>query len=180
MLPKRFSYLLDALPDSFQGVAFNPSFRTALSYFRILGEDLDDNEKGEKILRLFFGDNVPNDEGVGRFILEFITAKSVEELEEEKIKRKKDFDFDFDSGRILASFIEAYGIDLTKTDLHWWVFLQLLNALPEETIFRKVIDIRNRKTTGNLKDDMKLIEAQQAFALPDDIDDDDGSSLFGG
>jgi hypothetical protein len=58
--------------------------------------------------------------------------------------------------------------------------LQLLNALPEETIFRKVIDIRNRKTTGNLKDDMKLIEAQQAFALPDDIDDDDGSSLFGG
>ena len=47
-------------------------------------------------------------------------------------------DFSKDEGSIYASFMQQYGIDLYKADLHWWSFINLLNGLDENTVFMKI------------------------------------------
>ena len=56
---------------------------------------------------------------------------------------KKVFDFTEDSGYIYASFFQEYGIDLAKTNMHWYRFLALLNNLSENTQLGKIIAWRS-------------------------------------
>lgn len=51
-------------------------------------------------------------------------------------------DFETDGNRIFTSFRLAYGIDLTEVRMHWWKFLLLLFALPEETPFMQAVRLR--------------------------------------
>lgn len=51
-------------------------------------------------------------------------------------------DFSTDQGMIYASFMQQYGIDLYKAELHWWSFINLLNALDENTAFMKIVGFR--------------------------------------
>lgn len=41
--------------------------------------------------------------------------------------------FERDAEFIHADFLTSYGIDLSEVDLHWWKFLSLMKALPENT-----------------------------------------------
>lgn len=54
-------------------------------------------------------------------------------------KHEELVDFEHDANYIYADFLTAYGIDLTKEDasLHWWQFLALLGALPEDASMSK-------------------------------------------
>lgn len=61
-------------------------------------------------------------------------------------------DFCGDAEVILSSFLIAYGIDLTKTSMHWWKFLALLRALPPDTPLMRIIDLRTCDTT-KIEDD---------------------------
>lgn len=51
-------------------------------------------------------------------------------------------DFEIDSDLIYAAFLETYNIDLLQADLHWHVFLALLNGISEETKLAKVMSYR--------------------------------------
>lgn len=74
---------------------------------------------------------------------------------------KKTFDFLQDSGRIYAAFVQAYGIDLFKMQgkLHWWQFIQLFNALPDNTRMAQVISIRAREIPAPTKYNAAEIES---------------------
>lgn len=52
------------------------------------------------------------------------------------------YDFTLDGDRIFASFLQAYGIDLTAVRMHWWKFMTLLLALPEDTVFMQTVRLR--------------------------------------
>lgn len=69
-------------------------------------------------------------------------------------------DFEQDSGRIYASFLQAYNIDLFEVELHWHKFLTLLQNLPEWTTLSKVISIRAYKG-----DDEKLNKLKDSYAI---------------
>ena len=47
-----------------------------------------------------------------------------------------------DFAYIYAAFLSEFGIDLTKTRLHWWRFKALLGALGENTMFAKIVGYR--------------------------------------
>lgn len=69
-------------------------------------------------------------------------------------------DFEQDSGRIYASFLQAYNIDLFEVELHWHKFLILLQNLPEWTTLSKVISIRAYKG-----DDEELNKLKDSYAI---------------
>lgn len=81
-----------------------------------------------------------------------------------------DFDFDFDARYLFAAFMQAYKIDLIEAQgkLHWIKFVALLNALPEDTMFRQIRQIRSTDLSKiKDKDYRKQIKRQQqVFALP--------------
>lgn len=77
-------------------------------------------------------------------------------------------DFDSDMGYIKAAFLQTYGIDLDD-GLPWHKFLDLLNALPDDCLISKIIQIRSKPipppTKDNAKQRAKLIELKHKFAI---------------
>lgn len=62
------------------------------------------------------------------------------------------FDFAQDGEMIYASFMQAYGIDLGMTAMHWHRFMVLLRHLPTESEFMRVVQLR-QCDTSKIEDD---------------------------
>lgn len=80
-------------------------------------------------------------------------------------------DLKHDASYIYNSFRQAYGINLFEEHgkLDWREFLSLLRGLPEDTEYKKIIDIRTRpypKGKHATEERRKLKEAKRAYALP--------------
>lgn len=65
------------------------------------------------------------------------------------------YSFEHDGDYIFSSFLHAYKIDLANEDLHWWTFMKLFNTLPEDTIMKKIIEIRSTKITSSMSKEEK-------------------------
>ena len=81
------------------------------------------------------------------------------------------YDLKADAQYIYNSFRQAYGINLFEEQgkLDWREFMSLLRGLPEETEYKKVIDIRTKpyyKGKGMTEANRKLREAKRHYALP--------------
>lgn len=115
-----------ALPDTVlvDGGAFsvNADFKTILKIFAILDDpEILDAHKGAQLVRLFFREEVPAhwEEAFGWFV------RCGEEPRPER-EEERGFDYDFDAPEIYASFLQLYGVDLLRKNLHWWQFSALL------------------------------------------------------
>lgn len=88
--------------------------------------------------------------------------------EEPYVHRKPLFDFGYDAGCIIAGFRQAYGLDLTNADLHWWHFRILLDGLPENTEFKQRIYYRgiNVGEIKDVKEKQRILKIQRQIALP--------------
>jgi hypothetical protein len=162
-----FNPILDEPPTDCAGVPIKSDFRQGLRFFRALADkDLDDGERSMIIVRLFF-DTFPEDQNsIWPFIEWFISGG---EDKKEGSSGERTFDWNVDAGRLYAAFIQTYGIDLSDPDvkMHWWVFLELFKALPEDTMLLKVMDIRWKKPPKYADDEYKaaLRKAKRAFAI---------------
>lgn len=69
---------------------------------------------------------------------------------------------------IYAAFIQAYGIDLYK-GLSWFRFRDLLSALPADTTYSKILQIRTRPippvTKSNAEERANLIRLKEKYAI---------------
>lgn len=80
--------------------------------------------------------------------------------------RKRGYDFDQDADALYASFQAAYGIDLTKADLHWWAFRGLMAGLPVDTPFMQRIYYRTVDTKGMSKEQRRhVLEMRKRYAI---------------
>lgn len=58
-------------------------------------------------------------------------------------KGEASFDYFQDANVIYGAFQQAYGLTLEEvTNLHWWAFLALLEAIPSGTRFMDIVGIR--------------------------------------
>ena len=105
-----------------------------------------DGDKGKKLPKRL-------DDAVSA-LFRFYSKGADEECGKIASKREKVFDFTEDSGYIYAAFFEQYGIDLTKSSMHWYRFLALLNGLSENTQLRKIIAWRSANLS-EIRDDKK-------------------------
>lgn len=92
-------------------------------------------------LQLLYGDfeGVTGDAAALISELEWFYSGGRETAEGGGKKHEELIDFEADANYIYADFLTAYGIDLINDDtsLHWWQFLALLGALPEDASMSK-------------------------------------------
>lgn len=155
--------LTEELPHVLCGAEFSCDFKSIIRFFEIQESDYSQDEKGMMIQQVLFPNGAPDDKNLGKELSIFLAMG--EEIKEDN--EVKCFDFRIDAGRIFASFMQAYHIDLTKENFHWWIFLELFLALPEDTIIRKIIDIRTKKIDSKMssKEKVETLRLQEKYSL---------------
>lgn len=157
------SILIDELPRTICGAAFRCDFKTILRVIEIQESDAEDMEKAIAIVGQLFDGAPPNDPELWDKLREFITMGD----DGEGSGGDSVFDFREDAGRLYAAFVQAYGIDLTAVDLHWWQFVELFKSLPDDTMLKRVIEIRARPIDPNASAESRIeqVKQKERFAL---------------
>lgn len=78
-------------------------------------------------------------------------------------KGGRHYDFEIDKDVLLASFLTAYGIDLTAASLHWWAFRRLMLNLPPDTPFMERVKYRCADLKKLSKEERKHYKKMQAL-----------------
>lgn len=161
--------LYEAIPEKLEHRG--KEYRLYASFDRVLEalafmkrRDFSDAEKTEYLTFLFFGDGVDPDAELVSAALALLCPAS-------KNSGVRSFDWEQDAAVIYASFLSAYGIDLfsMRGKLHWTAFIALLQNLPADSAFGRLIDIRTcevpRVTKYNQKQVQNLMKAKAAYRL---------------
>jgi hypothetical protein len=146
----------------------NTDYRVALRCFEVIEDDsICDEERALAVIFLLFGE-VPTDnlEDFLRIAGDYLRCG---EKEETQASSEKDMDFFADEKYIVASFMSDYQIDLSRTDMHFWQYIQLIQGFTERSVMSRVREIRNYDLE-ELKDPKaraKMVKAKKAVALPE-------------
>lgn len=176
--------LLDRCPDMVEinGELYpiRSDFRTSILFELLMSDPrLSESQKILGALNLYY-ERLPEDvQSIPSALKAAITfynlGKDIESKDNSNNKdssgtKRKFYSFEHDSEYIYTSFLTAYGIDLTEADLHWWKFRILFNNLPEDTIMKKIIEIRASKITSNMSKEEKrrLRKLKKIYELPQD------------
>lgn len=81
-------------------------------------------------------------------------------------------DYEIDADYIYSAFLQAYGIDLIDTDLHWHKFTALLSSLPENTFLYKIMEYRSYKGKERETKELKHI-----WALPTKLTNEEKEAM---
>ena len=158
--------LLEPLPTEWEGRAIDPDFRHMvwLSNQYLRGRATADPQgMAQEAVRRFYRDPVPPLEVPASFqaMLRFFTSGGTATVS---------FDYAFDADYIVAAFQQAYGIDLTVTQMHWWRFRALFRALPEDTLMARIMSWRSMDTSDmDGKTRQRYEDLKEAFALPKEL-----------
>ena len=81
------------------------------------------------------------------------------------------FDFDLDGSYLIASFMAAYGIDLTTAEMHWHMFLALFRGLPDDACIRKIMGYRSwRNDKSSYEQQMRSLAKSWSLPVKEDED----------
>lgn len=115
-------------------------------------------------VRDVFADKVPPTRDALDDVLEFYRSSNVTPKSEPSNVRALDMVLDGDY--IVASFQQAYGIDLTSIEyMHWHRFKALLNGLPDDTVLGRAIGYRTYKPTKKKHEDI-MLDQKRRWTLP--------------
>lgn len=154
--------------------AINTDFRTWITF----GEYLKD---GSVYLGIFPKGKAPEGEEWQVSAYDFYRCGNIVPRVTRAPSRERTLDMLIDGSFIVASFQQAYGIDLTTCDMHWHRFCALLDGLPDDTKLSKIMGYRswNRADSKRKHDDL-MQEQKARWALPMlENDDDDDMGGFG-
>lgn len=142
------------------------SYKTALRCFEVVEDKtITDIERAWAVCYLLF-DFIPK-ENLDLFLEKAMLFLQCGETLEEQTSKKKDMDFIQDQKYINSSFMSDYHIDLSKTELHFWQYVELIQGLTENSSLNRVRNIRNYDLS-EIKDEKtknKIMEAQKELAL---------------
>jgi len=141
-------------------------FSTALKCFEIVEDNtITDYERALAIVYLIF-DFIPTKD-LDLFLEKAIAYLQCGKTYEEQNQNNKDMDFIQDKKYINSSFMSDYHIDLSKTKIHFWQFIDLLEGLTENSSLSRIRELRNydTKQIKDNKEKKKIEEAQRQVAL---------------
>lgn len=135
--------------------------------------DLRKREKTAVAMR-YFTDEKPDDIiAAVQALLDFSVCKDIphagiENNQRQAAKKAACFSWIYDAPFVLSAFRQCYNIDLSESNMHWYVFLALFQGLPEDVPLKKRIQLRAVRLSGIKDRDRRLeiIRAQEAIALP--------------
>jgi len=117
--------------------------------------------------------------------LEYRPEQDEGEEEEQEMPpiRPPVFNWCIDARYVLGDFRQFYQIDLINIDyLHWWKFMSLFAALPEESQCSKRMAYRSADLSQikNEAEKTRIRKIQRAIMLPFEYDDEMIGDMFGG
>ena len=188
--------LINKLPTEFDGIKINTSFRRVCQ-FEILMQDkeLSNEEKIRISLHLFFDLKTIEGHKIEELIsviLKLYTCnykkdkeKVKKEINNNKIKQKENiqriYSFEYDDFYIFSAFLQQYGINLQKEDMHWYEFKSLFDGLTEDTKFIKIIQYRSVDLNDIKDKEMRkfYIKQKKIYKLPDMRSEEEKENDFG-
>ena len=149
-------------------------YRMRTEFFRVLqvfeilrDKDLLEEQKIYLCLRCLLW-RVPRSMKKRVALMQAITAEYIAP-DPKKGTQPKSMDLQHDAPYIFAAFWQAYGVDLTRSKMHWWKFRALLSALPDETKMSQIISIRTRPmpkaTKYNVEERANLARLKTEWAV---------------
>jgi hypothetical protein len=156
----------------------NTDFRVALRCFEVIDNpDVSDEERAVAVVYLLFGD-VPL-EHIDEFLRIAGTYLRCGDTEQAQDTGERDMDFFADEKYIVASFMSDYQIDISRVDMHFWQYINLIQGFTEKSALSRVREIRNYDMS-ELKDPKsraKMAKAKAAVALPEKFSKDDKKAI---
>lgn len=150
-------------------IKIRTDFRIWIRASLLLYENIELETKLIKLIKLCYIDIPPTLKGGIEGILLFLSGGEREKGKTKPNHKKPLFDFDADAGLIYATYLTEYGIDLTECNMHWYKFLALFNALPQECGFLKIVSYRGADLS-KIKDKEQrsfIRRMKTKYALPD-------------
>ena len=149
----------------------NSDFRTVLRCYEVQGGSKElSPEQLSEILQLFYPKRKRfSKEHIDKMFWFFACGRGKEKKKFPRkiagLNNKQPFDFGTDADLIYAGFMQQYGIDLQREDMHWWKFMILLENLGADTRLQKVMEYRTIDTSSkNLsKEQRKFLKAMQRY-----------------
>ena len=181
--------LIDELPRSvtIDGDEFpvNYGFRTfVLIEICIFDTKLSDSERVNNALELFYGDRLPDDISAAfERMMWFYRGGKDEKKAKSKgsSNAKRCYCFEQDAPYIYSAFRTQYNLDLqdvSSTDLHWWKFKAMFEALNEDLRISKIMSYRVTDTTGMDKHQKKFYgDMKKLYALESESTGDSKMAL---
>lgn len=142
--------------------------------FRIWIEFGEYLKQGLVFLGIFPGNKPPVGDEWQRAAVDFYRSPNIVPRATRTASNMKAIDYITDGEFIVASFQQAYGIDLTSCDMHWHRFKALLDGLPDNTKMAKIMGYRMwTPASDKQKHNDFMAEQRAAWALPMDEPEDD-------
>ncbi len=140
-----------ALPDSvtISGAEYpvRTDFRVILEIFVMLDDpDLTDSDKTEALLRMFYAERPPDAEAALHAFTDFVDPRHGSQSKKSS-GRLIDWQQDFDL--MVAPINHILGFECRAAEyLHWRTFLSAYLEIPPESVFARVLRIREKLRTG--------------------------------
>lgn len=150
--------ILDQIPDFLEvggeKIFINTDFRTWIRFDEALfWSDKPMEERLYSALDICYDGNIPADitgavhAAIGFYAHKDTLIKSIGENpkneQQNSTRGKQTYSFTYDASLICAAFMAQYRIDLTKDEMHWWLFRALFEGLTDENKICKVMEIRS-------------------------------------
>ena len=123
-------------------------FRVILEIFVMLDDpDLTDADKTEALLRIFYVNRPPDAKAALQAFTDFVDPRHSQKGERKKQSPLIDWQQDFDL--MVAPINHILGFECRAADyLHWRTFLAAYLEIPPESVFARVLRIREKLRTG--------------------------------
>lgn len=132
-------------------------------------------------LGIFPNGKAPSDDGWIQAAIDFWRSENATPRMTRPPSNVRLIDYIEDGDHIVASFQQAYGIDLTTEDMHWHRFKALLSGLPDDTKLAKIMGYRDyNEVEAKRKHEDFMKEQRAAWSLPLPEGEDDDTGGFGG
>lgn len=158
MIDLREKGLPDTLEVDGRTYKLNTDFRAWIEFDRSLRED------GIALFNIFKGEHPDGTD----WVLKAVEFAECRNSTPHGTSHSKDVPYDLvqDGAYIVASFMQAYGIDLTSCDMHWHIFKALFDGLPDETKMARIMGYRTWEKSSE-KYDARMRKLKRAWELPD-------------
>lgn len=145
----------------------NTDFRVALKCFEVIEDDeIGDEERAYAVIFLLFG--VVPTENLDDWLRICGDYLRCGEPDKGNVQADRDMDFTYDEKYIVASFMSDYHIDLSRVEMHFWLYIQLIQGLTEHCALSRVRELRNYDLSEikDPKERAKMSDAKESVALP--------------
>lgn len=144
-------------------------FRIWIEFQQILLNDLQENEKTEKVLQIIDRIGLPQTKEALEAAVQFYVGASTEKSTGGG-KNVQAFDFTQDSEYIFSAFYQFYRIDLAIEKMHWWRFKAFFKSLPDDCEMCKIMGYRTIDLKKVPKEQKQFYrEMKQRYALSGNI-----------